>query len=486
MSNPLILSVNPGNLDTSVPNNSVIDVTFNQAMDPGTLTSLTMILSIDGNFIETVPRTISWNNATNRATIIPNVFLSNETTYRMLVVGATDPDANVITGVKNLGGEPMLGNISWIFSTATNIFAVPSGDPNIFAPLPPSSAIDVGPFLVTSVDPPDFDYNVPLDKVITVRFNDDLWIENSLIIENLPSGAYADPTGWMQDSLSITAKPVLGEQLAGFLPIPPQFAFQYDDVNDAIVINVTGSGYASSFYENGKYVQGTLTSGVWEQSTDYELTIEGNRIKGLATTIMVNDYVTLFTTLMIPMYTSVEDIRLSLGSFIANVPDNTIAVLIHRNSIRAQELGPFQHDDPPLYVRRFVSCKTMVDLITALFLGSTAGFGGGRRTLGDMTIAQDGVGSSDFLGPFLDSLNQCVAENAELIVTQGVGRDPGFAVPHSLASDPYPGEAWARLNSPDSVSDRLLKPGTVNRNIDNPPFPFRRQRISNPPSRRNI
>ena len=204
-----------------------------------------------------------------------------------------------------------------------------------------------------------------------------------------------------------------------------------------------------------------------------------------AVTIMENDYESLFTTIMVPMYTSVEDIRLSLGAFIDTVPDNSIAVLIHRNSIRAQSLGSFNITNPPLYVIEYVSCKTAVDLLNAVFLG-VGSLGAGRRTLGDMTITNETGDISQPVISLLEQLGNCVKENEILIKSGGVGVLPRHAVPHISAGDPYPGESWKRLASPDSVSDHLLKPGTVNRNPDNPPFPFRTVRTQSPRTRRNI
>jgi len=473
VSYPVITTYTPANLETSVPNNSVVEVTFDQQMDPATISTLTMILSIDGEYMDTVSRTVVYNPGNKKATVSPSTYLANNTTYRMLVVGATDPDAAVLTGVKNLSGEPMVGNISWTFTTGENIFVEASGDSTIYATPDSTGTTDYLPLLVESTDPEDLAYNVPLDQVIAVEFNDDLWVENVSIVETLPSGAYADPTGWLTNSITMTSQAVLGSEFAGFTPAAPQFSLYYDSDVDTVYLTPTSTGYVDSYYNGGSYVQGTATAGRWEQSSDYTVTILKDRIKGLNTTIMDSNYEFLFTSLMVPMYISVEVIRLSLGSIIDGVPDNTIAVLIHRNSIRAQQLGSFSYSNPPLYVREYVDCKTKLDLLNSIFLGAGT-LGGGRRTLGDMTIEKDSGGSADYIIPILEQLGACVDEKEEEIITQGIGVGaPMQTTPHILAADPYPGRAWSRLGSPDSVNDRLLKPGTTNRNRDNPPYPFR-------------
>jgi hypothetical protein len=442
-------------------------------MDPASLSTLTAILSIDGEYLDTVTRTVVYNPGNRTATVTPTRFLSNNTIYRMLVIGSTDPDATYQTGVKNLSGEEMVGNISWTFTTGTNYFVEASGDSTIYELADPSSAPDIGPLLVESTDPEDLAYNVALDKIISIEFNDDLWIEDVSVVETLPSGAYADPTGWLVDSITMTSQAVLGSEYAGFTPNDPVTSIWYDEDDDTVYLTPTSTGHPGSYYAGGSFVQGGEVAARWEQSSDYIVTVLDDRIKGLATTIMPANYQFLFTTLMIPMYTSVEVIRLSLGALIDGVPDNTIAVLIHRNSIRSQQLGSFVHDDPPMYVIEYVDCKTKLDLLNSIFLGAGS-LGGGRRTLGDMTIEKDFGDSADFILPILEQLQLCVEEKEEEIITQGVGIGvPRQTIPHRLASDPYPGVAWKRMGSPDSVNDRLTKPGTTNRNTDNPPYPFR-------------
>jgi hypothetical protein len=445
-------------------------------MDPDSISLLTLILSIEGEYLDTVARTVTYNAGNDTVTVTPTRYLADDTIYRMLIVGATDPDATYLTGVKNLSGEPMVGNISYTFTTGTDLWVQASGDSTIYASPAASAVPDVGPLLISETSPEDLAYGVALDKVVSVKFNDDLWVEQVDVVETLPSGAYADPSGWLWDSISMSSRAVLGSEYAGFTPNAPGYTLHYDPAANTAYLTPTSTGYVGSFYDGGTYNQGTQTAARWEQSTDYTVTLLKDRMKGLATTIMLDNYEFLFTTIMVPMYISVEIIRLALGSIIDGVPDNTIAVLIHRNSIRAQKLGSFAHDNPPARVLEYVDCKTKLDLLNAIFLGGGS-LGGGKRTLGDMAIDKGDGGSTDFIKPIIDQLENCVTEKEEEIITQGYsyGR-PNQTIPHRSATDPYPGVSWGRLGTPDSVNDRLLKPGTINRNTDNPPYPFRRAR----------
>jgi len=80
-------------------------------MNPATITTGTVVLR-DGNTI--VPATVSYAAATRVTTLTPTTALTAGTAYTMTIVGGS-------TGVKDLAGNPLPGNVNvaWCFTTAS-------------------------------------------------------------------------------------------------------------------------------------------------------------------------------------------------------------------------------------------------------------------------------------------------------------------------------------------------------------------------------
>ena len=129
---PLVISTDPANGATSVALNKVITVTFNEEMNPATITQASF--TITG--ATPVAGTITYNGVT--ATFTPSAPLAVNTTYT----------GRVTTAVKDLMGNALQTDYIWTFSTGATLSPV-----------------------VISTDPLPNATGVPINKIITATFN---------------------------------------------------------------------------------------------------------------------------------------------------------------------------------------------------------------------------------------------------------------------------------------------------------------------------
>jgi hypothetical protein len=85
-------------------------VTFNEAMDPTSITSSTIQLKNGANSVAT---NVTYDAATNKATITPQAALTYGATYTVTVKGGAG-------GVTDLAGNPLAADSSWSFSTESS------------------------------------------------------------------------------------------------------------------------------------------------------------------------------------------------------------------------------------------------------------------------------------------------------------------------------------------------------------------------------
>lgn len=129
---PIVLSTDPANGATGVPLGQVITVTFNEEMNPATITNESFIIS--GSV---VPGTITYSG--NTATFTPTSPLITNHTY----------SGRITTAVKDLMGNRLLQDYIWTFSTG-----------EILSPM------------VVKTDPANLETGVVLNKVITATFSE--------------------------------------------------------------------------------------------------------------------------------------------------------------------------------------------------------------------------------------------------------------------------------------------------------------------------
>lgn len=142
---PLVVSTNPADLATGVPQSQVITITFNEAMNPATITPGSFTLSgTDGSGGRTSEVTqilgeLSYNAETFTISYTPGTLLTANTTYT----------GTVATSVKDLMGNALQVAYIWTFVT---------GAPPV-------------PFVVTTI-PVNLATNVPVTQIISANFNE--------------------------------------------------------------------------------------------------------------------------------------------------------------------------------------------------------------------------------------------------------------------------------------------------------------------------
>jgi hypothetical protein len=136
---------------------------------------------------------------------------------------------------------------------------------------------------------------------------------------------------------------------------------------------------------------------------------------GISGTIPTGDIAVLediyqfwFTSIYCPQFSTINRIKLQVGPLAANIIDDTIWRMIHKNSIDAVDLYNMSNNtnyaydfwgcdwqDVPSQLKRYVECKTAYDLlsimrVTQQMSGDSANQ---LKTLGDMTIKYGGGAS---------------------------------------------------------------------------------------------
>jgi len=123
---PKVITENPANLATGVATNSLVRATFDKAMDPLTITTLTFTLK---NGTISIKGLVTYDAPSKTATFKPSAALLANTTY----------SANVTTGAKDLAGNALVSGLvpnPWVFTTGAGgsaaAGAVPLGSAGTF------------------------------------------------------------------------------------------------------------------------------------------------------------------------------------------------------------------------------------------------------------------------------------------------------------------------------------------------------------------
>src|SRR4029077_5034088 len=105
---PTVSRVSPASGGTNGVASTTVAATFSEAMNPATITSGTVQLSVGGT--TQVAATVSYDVNTHSATLTPSAALAFGTTYTATVVGGA-------SGVQDAAGNPLAANFTWSFTT---------------------------------------------------------------------------------------------------------------------------------------------------------------------------------------------------------------------------------------------------------------------------------------------------------------------------------------------------------------------------------
>ncbi|HEV3417933.1 MAG TPA: DUF4082 domain-containing protein, partial [Pirellulales bacterium] len=108
----LVNSITPANQATGVATSAAVQIKFNTAMDPTTLTSSTLLLRNSSN--SAVPTTIAYDSNSQIATLTPSAALANGATYSVVVKGGA-------AGVTDTAGDEMATDLTSTFTTAVSV-----------------------------------------------------------------------------------------------------------------------------------------------------------------------------------------------------------------------------------------------------------------------------------------------------------------------------------------------------------------------------
>jgi hypothetical protein len=106
---PTVDNVSPADAATNVALNTAVEATFSEAIDRRTLSPSTFTLTKQGD-TTAVPATLTYDNATNKAKLVPTCELAGNTTYSATIKGES-------TGVKDWAGNTLEQDYNWTFTT---------------------------------------------------------------------------------------------------------------------------------------------------------------------------------------------------------------------------------------------------------------------------------------------------------------------------------------------------------------------------------
>ena len=133
---PVVSSSDPANSSTAVALSKIVSVTFNEAMDPLTITGSTFTLKQGST---AVTGTVSYSGT--QATFVSSGNLTPNAVYT----------GTITTGAKDVAGNALASNYTFSFTT--------------------TSAPDITPPTITSSDPANSATGVAITKVVNVTFS---------------------------------------------------------------------------------------------------------------------------------------------------------------------------------------------------------------------------------------------------------------------------------------------------------------------------
>jgi hypothetical protein len=105
---PVVSTPSPVNGSSNVAVNTTVTATFNESIDPSTVTAANFELRNGVSAL--VPASVSYNAGTRTATLTPSALLSGTTAFTATLRGGA-------TGIKDLGGNALAANVVWSFTT---------------------------------------------------------------------------------------------------------------------------------------------------------------------------------------------------------------------------------------------------------------------------------------------------------------------------------------------------------------------------------
>ena len=222
LSPPTITGTTPADGVTNVGTNVVVTATFNEPIATGSLTSSTFTL-FDTTALSGVAGTVSYNGATNTASLTPTLALAAGHTFMATVVGGNG-------GVTDVAGNPLANNVTWSFTTANAADTTP---PTVTLTSPSDGATVSGTVTLSAT---------ASDNVAVARVD---FLVGGVVVATDISAPYTyawDSTGTPNGSVTVTATAV------------DTSGNPASDSHSVTVSNGTGSGpLFSDGFESGNF-----------------------------------------------------------------------------------------------------------------------------------------------------------------------------------------------------------------------------------------
>jgi hypothetical protein len=388
-----LLSSDPADGAIDVTVKQVISLTFNQAIKADSASSATvMVFRVDAD----VP--LVGNISASGATVsfIPASVLNQDALYRIKIIGSNAAlgyalqasDGTFFSTTTELSFRTGIERFVRLTEVADRddierIGPIREGDPLAAQP----TGVVAGIFSIESQDPEPFEKAGIAFTAVTVDF--DRTVDASTVTTSTFRVTQVPVLGIEDYWASIPAGqtvPQLATQQGGALT-PPACTLVVDD--DEVRCEIDPSG-------------------VVLHNTEFQVTVTTS-VKGTDGTSLPQNVSYVFTTEYVPLYISPQYLRLELGNGIASVSDDTLCRLIHKISLEAWELSGrgIPLVNPPYRIRKWVECKTILDLLGVLMISRDLR-AGETKTLGDLTIRFSP--RDPMLGAKYQQATKCLAE----------------------------------------------------------------------------
>lgn len=374
MAAPLVVTRTPAPNETNVYVNKYIEITFDQLLSPSTVNENTIVVYriSDYNIID---KTVTYDSATFKVTLAPEIILDQNTQYNVVVVGADQSDLCV----KNLAGQSLAVSSTWYFTTGTEKGDTAGETHEEDIPDTPTAASPVSlipevratqGISIKSTSPDNYSANVGVmnGDYATSHYSGPITITFD---RPMASGVAVS-----QDWLTLDSIPVDGDP-ATITSMP-----------SGVLTNVVGPTltWTPSTYNGNNYS--------WSINNEINITISPET-QAHDGTKLGSTYRFMFTTPYRPFYCVLPRIRTVIGSFIREVPDDTIARTIYFNSIEVYNIAntiysqyKWDIDHPTFAAQMWVCCKTQYDLLYAKLLDMASVGPGMIKRLGDFSIQE--------------------------------------------------------------------------------------------------
>lgn len=298
-------------------------------------------------------------------------------------------------------------NYKWSFSTGNGSIQTPPSTSSASGidSITDSSGGTQTTFTVSSITPKEREYGIEIGidpyigESILLTFSDDIYAAS------------------VNGNLKVSSEPANGDS-----SIPATGELDYEATISGDTISIV------------------LDPGQLYQNNIIIITVDEN-VQSTSLVSLGSDYISYFSTIYNPLYTSIRRIQLDLGNIIADVPEETIMLAILEASLYADAISftyPGTNTDYFHFARReFTTCMAELMLVRGL-LGDSSLSERMTKSLGDLKVSRGG--GSVGLDDRREKLEDCIAYWQVPLttggnVTPGASLLPVVAVKGSTAED---------------------------------------------------